>query len=190
MKKLYLSFILINLLKIWSYFSLVLFLMSLWNTIFGDPVLLNSINSIHDHDYNTTDNLDSKDQGNSIPQYYHLSKNNYYQRTKRWLHWRVFINKSDRYQSYDEFKNIWSPEFSIRKIVKSEFKSFVKHPVEYVKEDKEYFYKQLAKDNHQYEMIKSTQYLGGYGWLNKNQLNSLAKDGYIVRNSTLVKIAK
>jgi len=55
--------------------------MSLWNSIFGDPVLLDSINNTQD--YNNTDNSDSKDQGNSIPQYYHLSKNNYYQRTKR-----------------------------------------------------------------------------------------------------------
>ncbi len=188
MKNSNLSIILINLLKIWSYFSTILLLMSLWNSIFGDPVLLDSINNTQD--YNNTDNSDSKDQGNSIPQYYHLSKNNYYQRTKRWLHWRVFVNKSDRYESYDEFKKIWSPEFSRRKIVKSEFKSFVKHPVEYVKEDREYFYKQLAKDNHRYEMIKSTQYLEGYGWLNRNQLNSLAKDGYIIRNSALIKIPK
>jgi len=181
----------INLFKFLNYLSIALLILSIYNYIFGNPILLDSNNntevSLNESNIDTTNNSDNnntKFRDIPTPPVY---SDNLYQKTRRWLHWRFFVNRSDRYQSYDEFQTAWTPDFSLRKTILLELKRFKENPLEYIQEDRNNLRKRILEDK---AFEKSTNYVEGRGWLTRSGRDYLARQGYEVLNSKIVKIKK
>jgi len=198
----------INLFKFLNYLSIALLILSIYNYIFGNPILLDSNNntevSLNESNIDTTNNSDNnntKFRDIPTPPVYSdilnpkfrdiptppVYSDNLYQKTRRWLHWRFFVNRSDRYQSYDEFQTAWTPDFSLRKTILLELKRFKENPLEYIQEDRNNLRKRILEDK---AFEKSTNYVEGRGWLTRSGRDYLARQGYEVLNSKIVKIKK
>jgi len=188
MKKWYFLVFIINLSKILKYFSLVIFIISLFNYFFGSPILLDSI------DNNVIDNIIDNKEDNLKENNYNENSNptnkNTAHKVKMWLYWRLFANRSDKYQSYDQYQKAWTSEFSFRKMIKVEFKKFKNNPIEYIKEDRNNFKNRILEDNDKFKINKSTQYVQDYGWLRETKIDALRKKGYVIRNSEITKVKK
>lgn len=193
MKKLFFRLILNKILKTFSYFFIVLFIMNLYNLIFGSPILfdsmdITSINDINEEANNTPKENYTKDDNSS--RVYYVRNETLFNKTKRWFYWRLFFNRSDKYRSYDEFKRTWNYNCSLRRTLKIEFKNFKASPVEYLKEDQNNFTSRILEDNHNMNIKMKTEYLNGFGWLKKSQIDELARQGYEVYNNEIRKINK
>lgn len=136
-----------NLSKKLSYIAIGLLIINLYNIIFGSPMLLDSIdnidpvssnNSILNENNASNDNIlnNNNNDYNNDNQIYYVDNKNFLSKTKRWFYWRIFVNRSDEYKSYDEFKKVWASGFSLRKTVKEELKKFKSNPIKYIKETK------------------------------------------------------
>lgn len=167
--------------------------MNLYNLIFGSPILfdsmdITSINDINEEANNTPKENYTKDDNSS--RVYYVRNETLFNKTKRWFYWRLFFNRSDKYRSYDEFKRTWNYNCSLRRTLKIEFKNFKASPVEYLKEDQNNFTSRILEDNHNMNIKMKTEYLNGFGWLKKSQIDELARQGYEVYNNEIRKINK
>jgi len=83
MKKLNFYFILNKVLKIFSYFFIVLFIKNLYNLIFGSPILFDSIDDIN-HIYEETHEIpkEKNDNFKDMPIYY-IKNETFINKTKR-----------------------------------------------------------------------------------------------------------
>ena len=181
MIKSYIYTMIYDLLRILIYLCLGLIVI---NYIFGSPLYLDSINDINTIDIEENINQINNSQENPF------INDTWLEKSRVWLYWRLFMNKSDRYHSFSDFRRAWTPEFSIRKMIIKELKEFKNNPINYVKEDRNYLRTRILEDNRLYEIKKSHNYLEGYGWLGKSEIDSLAKKGYKILNSKIVKINK
>ncbi len=156
MIKTYIYTIIDNLFKLWSYFSIALLLINLFSLFFGSPILLDSIDNIsnisnenlleqNDKSISNENLLEQNDKNINTPVIF-LEKKNILNKTKRWFYWRLFVNRSDRYKSYDEFKVAWASGFSLKKTVKVEFSKFKTSPSDYIKEEKNFTKNRINTD--------------------------------------------
>ncbi len=139
MKNFNINIIYINIIKLLSYLSLILLILSFFNSVFESTLLLDSINEIDTNSNNSNENLIENNttniaQNNNLNIYVHLG--NYATRTKRWLYWRLSVNRSNRYESYNEFKDAWNSGFSLRKTLKTELQEFKLNSTKYFKENR------------------------------------------------------
>lgn len=183
----YLQKIIVNLSKFLTYLSICLLIINMYNYMFGSILLLDSVdnwdqisneNSVHDPN-NIQSNQESTDKNIS-----------FFQKSKRFIYWRLFVNRSNRYPSYNHFKKAWNSEFSIRKLIKDEFKEFQTNPIKYIRQERTNTRTRIIEDNAKLTVEYRNRYVRGQGWYSESQVQDLAKRGYEIKDNLITKINK
>jgi hypothetical protein len=85
----YFYLILNKVLKIFSYFFVVLFILNLYNLIFGSPILcdsINEINYIHEDSNDIPNESNPKDENSKVLPIYSAKNETFTNKTKKWLY--------------------------------------------------------------------------------------------------------
>ena len=103
-----------------SYIIFILILYLVYNLLFSPDILLD----------NTPENSSLiLNNENNIPKSY-LSKRS---QAKSWIFWQMFVKNSENYVPFNEFKSVWNDTYSFKYAFKTEIKSILENPINYVK---------------------------------------------------------
>jgi hypothetical protein len=96
----------------------------------SDPLLFDSIDTTQNIT-KTTINNEQHNLDNEQPYVpVVLTK---FDRLKRRILWHWFGDSREKFNTYEEFKQHWDPSFSIKNIIKSEWKEFRHNPCDFIK---------------------------------------------------------